>query len=367
MFLLYLGGGLVEYWFRYGVTEVFVDISDEVKVDKISTSYSGMKYDYSIISKIANEIVESNSVAIIFEYASSRELDLLKSLMAEIEARGSNRNKFKILVSSWRINPKTLEKEIGEALKPYRSNIIYPWNESKVEYNGVMVSRSIIDSQVRVYISTILPHGVLGFPSIQDSLKLSGWINDNVLNYENYWFKLRDELNFIGTCIVGENIYYGYLYEIEDKCLENAEKNHTVKIDEEADILLVDGLGWPWDSTLEDSLHIVNLVKEGVREGGLIGLISECKEGLGSNIFIKALFSQILEEDVLGVKALKKVIELLGKKKLAFVTTIPRRILERTLNSKGFDTVQDFLTYALRMYSKQALVRIVDGAIWLVK
>lgn len=355
-----------EHWFRYGVTEVFAEISDEVRVDKISTAYSSVKYDYSMISKIANEIVESDNIVIIFDYASIRELDLLKSLIAEIEARGVEENKLKILASSWRINPKILEKEIGEVLKTYKKSIVYPWSESKVEYQGVMVSRTIIDSQARVYISTILPHGALGFPSIRDSLRLSGWTNDSIMN-DDYWFKLRDELNLIGICIAGENVISGYLYDIEDECLEHAEKKHTVKIDNDADILLVDGLGWPWDSTLEDSLHIINLVSEGVREGGLIGLISECREGLGGNVFIKALFSQTFEEDVLSVKTLRKITELSNRKKLAFVTSIPRSILEKTLNSRSFDTVQDLLTYAFRIYSKQSLVRIVDGATRLVK
>ncbi|MEM3494414.1 MAG: hypothetical protein QXW31_01615 [Nitrososphaerota archaeon] len=356
-----------EYWFKYGVTEVFADISDEVRVDKISTSYSSLKYDYSVISKIANEIAEGENIALIFDYSSSRDLDLLKSLIAELEAKGVEKNKFRILASSWRINRKILEKEIEEILKPYRGNIIYPWSESKVEYKGFMISRSIIDSQVKIYISTILPHGILGFPSISNSLKLSGWINGDIMDDSSYWFKLRDELDFMGVCIAGDNVYSGYLYEIENECLKNTVDKYTVKVDYEADILLVDGLGWPWDSTLEDSLHIVNLVCEGVREGGLIGLISECREGLGSSVFIKALLSKTFEEDTLGVKTLKKTMELLEKKKLAFVTTIPRSILEKTLNSRGFDTVQDLLTYAFRIYSKQAVVRIVDGTIRLIK
>lgn len=358
---------MTEYWFRYGVTEVFVDISDEVRVEKLSTSYSNVRYDYSVISKMFDEVAEEKSIAIIFDYASNREVDLLRSLIAEIEARGVKKDKLKLLASSWRINSKILEKELGEVLKPYRDCIVYPGAEDKIEYSGVMVSRSIIDSEIRIYVSSILPHGILGYLSIGDSLKLSGWIGNNLVKNSSYWFKLRDELNLIGVCIVGDSVYYGYLYEIEDKCLKDAERKHTLKIEDEADILLVDGGGWPWDSTLESSLHIVNLVSSGVKDGGLIGLISECREGLGSNVFIKSLFSHSFEEDSLGVETLRKVVDLLSRKKLAFVTTIPRSVLEKAFYSRGFDTVQDLLTYGFRMYSKQAFVRIVDGFTWLIK
>jgi len=359
--------GLTEYWFRYGVTEVFVDISDEVRVEKLSTAYSNVKYDYSVISKIFDEVAEEKSIAIIFDYASNREVGLLKSLIAEVEARGFEKNKLKLLTSSWRINSKILEEELGKVLKHYRGCIVYPWSEDKIEYSGVMVSRSIVDSQVRIYLSSILPHGVIGYPSIGDSLRLSGWVRNGLLKDNDYWLKLRDELNLMGICIVGDSVYSGYLYEFEDKCLRDAEEKYTVKIKDEADIVLVDCGGWPWDSTLEDSLHVADLVYGGVKDGGLIGLISECREGLGSNVFIKALFSHSFEEDSLGVRALKRVAGLLSRKKLAFVTTIPRSILEKTLHSKGFDTVQDLLTYGFRMYSKQAFVRIVDGLAWLNK
>jgi hypothetical protein len=359
--------GLTEYWFRYGVTEVFVDISDEVRVEKLSASYPSLRYDYSVISKIIDEIAVGESIAIIFDYASNREIDLLKSLIAEVEARGFEKNKLKLLTSSWRIDSKILEEELSEVLKPYRGCIVYPWSEGKIEYSGVMVSRSIIESQVRIYLSSILPHGVLGYPSIGDSLKLSGWVGNGLVKDDDYWFKLRDELNLMGICIVGDNVYSGYLYEFEDRCLRDAERKYTVKIKDEVEIILVDCGGWPWDSTLESSLHVVNLVCGGVKDGGLIGLISECREGLGSSVFIKALFSHSFEEDSLGVKALKSVTDLLSRKKLAFVSTIPRSILERTLHSKGFDTVQDLLTYGFRMYSKQASVRIVEGLAWLTK
>ncbi len=359
--------GLTEYWFRYGVTEVFADISDEVRLERLSTSYPSLRYDYSVISKILDEIAEGRSIAIIFDYASNREVDLLKSLIAEVEARGFEKNKLKLLTSSWRINSKILERELGEVLKPYRSCIVYPWSEDKIEYGGGMVSRSMIDSQVRIYLSSILPHGVIGYPSIGDSLRLSGWVSNDLARDDDYWLKLRDELNLMGICIIGDSVYSGYLYEFEDKFLRDAERKYTVKIKDEADIILVDCGGWPWDSTLEDSLHIVSLVCGGVRDGGLIGLVSECREGLGSNVFIKALFSHSFEEDSLGVKALKRVADLLSRKKLAFVTTIPRSILEKTLHSKGFDTVQDLLTYGFRMYSKQAFVRIVDGIALLTK
>jgi len=359
--------GLTEYWFRYGVTEVFVDISDEVRVEKLSTAYSNVRYDYSVISKIFDEVAEEKNIAIIFDYASNREVDLLKSLIAEFEARGVKKDKLKLLASSWRINSKILEKELGEVLKPYRDCIVYPWSEDKIEYSGVMVSRSIIDSEIRIYVSSILPHGILGYLSIGDSLRLSGWLGNDLVKNSDYWFKLRDELSLIGVCIVGDSIYHGYLYEVEDKCLKDAERKHTLKIEDEAEILLVDGGGWPWDSTLESSLHIVNLVSSGVKDGGLIGLISECREGLGSNVFIKSLFSHSFEEDSLGVKAFRKVVDLLSRKKLAFVTTIPRSVLEKAFYSRGFDTVQDLLTYGFRMYSKQAFVRIVDGFTWLIK
>lgn len=358
---------MVEYWFKYGVTEIPAEISEEVKVEKISRHYPSLKYDYSMFAKIIDELAGGGSVAVIFDYSPPSGIDLLKSFLAEIEVVGVEMDRVKLLISSWRIDSKILEEEMEDALKPYKRCITYPWSEDKVELGKFMVSRSIIDSSIRIYISSIVPHGVLGYPCVGDSLKLSGWINYSTVDGSDQWFKLREELNFMGLCILGDNVYSGYLCEIEDKCVKEAENKHTVKVEEEADILLVDGCGWPWDSTLESSLHIVNLVVEGVKDGGLIGLISECREGLGSKTFIESLFSHNPEEDNLGVKAFKKATDVLRRKKLALVSTIPRSIIEKVFYSKGFDTIQDLLTYGLRIYSKQAFVRIVDGVLWLTK
>lgn len=358
---------MVEYWFRYGVTEVSAEISEDVKVEKVSRHYSSLQHDYTVFSKIIDELVREKNIAVIFDYSSPSGIDLLKSFLAELEARGVEKEKFKILVSSWRINSKILEKETEDNLKTYKHYLVYPWSEDKVEYNGFMISRSIIDSSSRVYISSIAPHGVLGYPSMKDSLKLCGWINDSLVSDSSQWFKLIEELNIMGLCVVGDTVYSGYLYEIDDKCVREAEGKYNVKIEEEADILLVDGRGWPWDSTLESCLHIVDLVDEGVKDGGLIGLISECREGLGSYTFISSLFSKNIGEDNLGVKALTRVMNILERKKLALVSTIPRSIIEKILHSRSFDTVQDLLTYGFRMYSKQAFVRIVDGLLWLTK
>ncbi len=358
---------MVEYWFKYGVTEISGEISEDVKVEKVSRHYSNLEYDYSVFSKIIDELIGEKNISVVFDYSSPSGIDLLKSFLADVEARGVEKDRLKLLVSSWRINSKILEKEVEDVLKSYKHCLVYPWSEDKVEYNGFMISRSIIDSSSRVYISSIIPHGVLGYPSIKDSLKLCGYINDNIVSDSSQWFKLLEELNFIGLCIVGDRVYSGYLYEINDECMREAAGKYNVKIEEEADILLVDGCGWPWDSTLESCLHIVDLVDEGVKDGGLIGLISECREGLGSYTFVSSLFSKNLREDNLGVKALMRVMNILERKKLALVSTIPKSIIEKILHSRSFDTLQDLLTYGFRMYSKHAFVRIVDGVLWLTK
>ncbi|MCS7126503.1 MAG: hypothetical protein NZ929_06315 [Aigarchaeota archaeon] len=354
-----------EYWFRYGNVEIPVEIDEEVRVEKISIDPI-VKYDYTAISKLTDQLTDSRDIAILYEYASNRDLDLLRTFIAELEARGFEKDKIKVLASSWRIDWKTLEEELEEILKPYRKSLVFSWNEDKVEFRNMMISRSILEASSRVVITSMIPHGVIGFPSIKENLLLSKWIMFKDEN-SDLWSILKEELKFLGLVIGGDTLFYGDLGKIEEECKDRAEKTHTVKIDEAAEILLVDAGGRPWDSTLESSLHLIRLVSDGVVEGGLIGLIGECGRGLGSTEFIEALFSQEISRDALSGKILKIVKEVVDVKKLALVTTIPRSILGKTLNAKGFDSPQDLLTYGFRMYSKQASVKIVNGLGWLTR
>ncbi|RLG62817.1 hypothetical protein DRO02_07530, partial [archaeon] len=64
------------------------------------------------------------------------------------------------------------------------------------------------------------------------------------------------------------------------------------------------------DSTLESSIHLLGLLADFVVDGGLIGLVAECLDGLGSREFVEALargFGAGYEGEL--VKRVKRVLE----------------------------------------------------------
>ncbi|MEN2975187.1 MAG: hypothetical protein ABDH32_06395 [Candidatus Caldarchaeales archaeon] len=356
---------MAEYWLKYGNVEIPVEIDDEVRVEKISIE-PNIRYDHNVISRLIDELADNKSISIVYDHSSSKDLELLRSFLAELEARGFEDHRIKLLASSWRIDGDTLEEVLGEALKSHRGGIVYPWSEDKVELKNVKVSRSIAEASSRVIVTSIIPHGVIGIPSLRESLLLNKWIT-GIEDVDAYRSILEDELRFLGLVIGGDTIYSGDIDEVEEECRRKVEKTYTVKIGDVVEMVLVDAGGWPWDSTLESSLHMVGLVSQTIVEGGLIGLVAECRKALGSVKFVEALFSQNASGDTLSEKILKMVRELAEVKKLALVTTIPRSVLDKTLNARGFDTPQELLTYGFRMYSKQAKVRIVSGYVKLTR
>ena len=127
---------------------------------------------------------------------------------------------------------------------------------------------------------------------------------------------------------------------------------------EDAEVIIAGGGGYPRDSTLQSILHLIGLLRESVVEGGLIGIIAECREGLGSREFLEAL----LRGGGRGLdrEAIELVKDVMENRRIAFTSTLPKTILKDLLNIRGFDVPQELLTYSLRLYGKGLRLLILD-------
>ncbi|MEM4466612.1 MAG: hypothetical protein QXE61_06280 [Nitrososphaerota archaeon] len=348
----------MEYWFRYGVTEIPIEVSEEISCEKISL-YRGFEVDYKILSEIAGEVGrKSGEVTILYDHEHQTQLELLRSLLYEIQSQTSLEGRVKIIFSSWRTSPRIVEEILKSSLKGFSCKIEYVEDCKKTSYTGLKIPVDVLESDTRILVTSILPHGLYRYPSIVNSLIYSKLIEkEEDVDVHSI---LEDKLQILGLCIVGEKTYLDSLTNLDKSSIIEAEKIYTVNL-EPVDILIADAWGWPWDSTLESTLHILRLVYKGVREDGMIGLIAECKKGIGRREFTEKLFK--IYEGNIQDSYIEIVREVLRNRRVGMVTTLPRTLLENTLHIKSFDTPQEFLKYSLRIYSKNARIRIVNGPI----
>lgn len=349
----------MEYWFRYGVTEIPIEISEEISCEKISLRRE-FEVDYKILSKISEEVGGKNGeVTILYDHEDQAQPEILKSLLYEIQSRTSLEGRVKIIFSSWRTSPRIVGEILKSSLKGIPCKIECVEDCKKTSYMGLKMPVDLVESDVRILVTSILPHGLYRYPSIVDSMLYSKLVEKEEGDVDIYSV-LEDKLQVLSLCVVGEKTYLYSLTNLDKSSIIEAEKVYTVSL-EPVDILITDAWGWPWDSTLENTLHILKLVYKGVREDGVIGLVAECREGVGGKDFMEKLF-KINNENIRDIY-IEIFREVLKNRRASMVTTLPKTLLENTLNIKSFNTPQEFLKYVLRIYSKDVKIRIVNGPI----
>lgn len=351
-----------EYWFRYGVTEVSAEIPEETQVVRLGAEASGKELELGEVERLAGELAqdvgESGTVALIYDHSPGPGAEVLQALVAELEAQGVERDRIILLTSSWRLSKTVAERELERLAKPLALRPTYPWEGAMEELRGLKAFKKLLNARVRVAVASAYPHGLLGFPGLGEGVLLGGWLEWSgfLEDLEETWERVAGELGLLGLCSAGAKVYAGDAVEAGEEAKRAAEEVYRVKLDEPLQILLLDAGGWPWDSTLESSLHVVGLGLAAVEEGGLIGVMAECVEGLGEAGLTQA-FS--LPGEGLWTELTRLFAKVRAERKVAFTSTLPKSILASLLNSRGYDSPQDLLTYGFRLFGRGARVGIM--------
>ncbi|HDD66240.1 MAG TPA: hypothetical protein ENG52_01280 [Nitrososphaeria archaeon] len=353
-----------EIWFRYGVTEVSLGIPDELNYRVLGLEKP--KLDEGFWRRLA-EFAEglrsgsgSSPIAILYDHAGDEVmLTVLRHLIEALDEEGVG--EVRLLASCWRLDRAAGVEHLQKSLKARGISLkpILPGESGLADFKGLRIAPDLLEASSIVIVSDTRPHGVLGTTSIREALGFGGFVEAAGLEdprefAEEVWRQLAQETAIYGVASLGERMLLG---EGEEVLREIREADLSRPV-EDFDVVLAGCGGSPIDSTFQSMAHVISLLRDSVVDEGLIGVIGECGGGLGSRSFIEALLSGgggVLEK--LTVRALREV---LADRRVALTSALPKSILGRLFGVRGFDTPQELLTYALRIYSRSARILILE-------
>lgn len=98
------------------------------------------------------------------------------------------------------------------------------------------------------------------------------------------------------------------------------DKLYKVKLDRQADIVIVSAGGYPKDINLYQAQKALDNAKHAVRKGGIIILLASCKEGLGERVFEKWIMKSNTADDM--IEEIQRNFELGGHKAAAIAMVL---------------------------------------------
>ncbi len=87
-------------------------------------------------------------------------------------------------------------------------------------------------------------------------------------------------------------VFAGELVAAHEAGIEQADRQYVQQIDEAFDIVVSTNMGYPADLNLYQAVKGMSVAAQGVREGGSIVLVAECRDGLGLDEYTELLTSE---------------------------------------------------------------------------
>lgn len=356
-----------EFWFRYGVTEVSLEVPEEVSCEKLEVKELKPGEEvWRKVTDLAEEVKgDAGSGEVVIAYDHSGDKLLLMILKHLIESLEGEVGGITLITSCWRLDPSEGKEHLRRSLKGYGLDVkVLDADECELaELGGIPVARKLLESPVSVILAGSEPHGILGKASVSEALVLGGFLKPRLEADESLrevigeaWTRAVEELNLKAITILKDQLLAGDADNIA-RAVEDADMSIPVG---DFDVVIAGCGGAPRDSSFQQVAHVVGLLEESVKDGGLIGVIAECKRGLGSREFLEAAFGDRgspLDREL--IRLLRRVSE---GRRIAFTSALPRSLLRSLFDIRGFDTPQDLLTYALRLYSRSARILILERA-----
>lgn len=171
-----------------------------------------------------------------------------------------------------------------------------------------------------------------------------------------------------------QNIYAaaaGHIHDSFYAAVERAKEVFAVEIDSREDIV-VTVAPFPMDVDLYQSQKAIENAKLAVKDGGVIILVSKCREGIGEDAFFTLLSSSDDPQEVfdtidrgykLGYHKAAKIVEAAMKGTICAVTDLEDHIIEKAF-MKPYGSVQEAVDAALAARGEDARVLfLMDGSV----
>lgn len=354
---------MLEVWFRYGGTEVSLEIPDDLKYEIIEPKE--LKPDEKLwkeIGEFADNLgrdAGSRGFTILYDHSGDKlPLVILRHLIESLE---QYTDEIKVIVSSWRLDPSEGWEDARRGLKEYgiKAEILNVRGREMKESMGMRVVKELLDDSVKLIFTASEPHGLFGKASLREALVLGGFAEINFSEDMQAdmilaWSRLVEELKPWAITVLNDHLYMG---DAEDVARRVYDAACEITIGDFEAVLVGCG-GRPRDSTFQLIAHVIGLLGDSVINGGLIGLMAECGHGLGSKSFTEAILGSGGAQ--LDRALVKLIREISVDKRIALVTTLPKSIMRKLLDVRCFDTPEEMLTYTLRRYTSEARILILE-------
>ncbi len=264
----------------------------------------------------------------------------------------------------------------------------------------VFLNKEVLENDALIVINSVEPHyfagftggrkslvpGVAGYETIEmnhrhalekgaEPLRLKGNpVNEDL---EECLRIIRKEINIFAVNMVlnrDKRIYRACAGDIEKTfygMVKEAEKVYCVKVKGKADVVVTVASS-PFNINLYQSQKAIENARLVVKEGGIIILVSSCREGIGPNSFYDLLsssssFHEVLEKVrenyVLGYHKAAKLASLGLKTEIWAVTKLPKEKLDK-VHVKSFKDLQEAVNKALEVKGDDATFLVLkDGAL----
>ena len=162
----------------------------------------------------------------------------------------------------------------------------------------------------------------------------------------------------------------GDLFLAFEQAVDWANEVFVVDVEERADVVITVA-PYPMDVDLYQSQKAIENAKLAVRDGGVVILVSKCREGIGGEAFYhqlsasrdpKRIMENLKQEYKLGHHKAAKLAELMDRAELYAVTGLGCEALER-INVTPFRSAQEALDHALATRPGGKVLVMLDGSV----
>jgi nickel-dependent lactate racemase len=322
---------------KYGRSEIRVDVPDHNLAD-VLTSQEFPPIDNPeraildalespIDSPALSELAKNRESATIVISDITRPVPnklILPPILKIIEDRGVPRDKINILIATGVHRPnegdELLEMVGSQIVENYRIvNHFSQRPETLINLgqtqNGtpVLINRLYVESDLRVISALIEPHLMAGYsggrkaicpglasietmkimhgPEILEHPKATvGILEGNPFHVEATKIALMAGVDFSLNVTINDRrqltgVFAGDMVNAHLAGTKFVEKQTKVTLSEPVDAVIVSSAGYPLDATFYQAIKGVLAAVEVVREGGMVILVAECQEGIGSGPF----------------------------------------------------------------------------------
>ncbi len=391
---------MVEIWLKYGKTEIFVDVPSEIQCVVAEPSRS---VEVNNVEAEAESAIESlghgeferlirppKKISLLVDTQLPTEsfLRVYRKVIDFIVQHKSDGASLHVLLSPWRYGKVGIENFTnieGVDVTNINVAIVDRYSESSgwvlEDVSGLQVHRDYLNSDLKIVLLPTEHHGTYGLLDYRHTIIMGATHTKSrpkrAKSIESLWELANNLKPSIALQTVHSDkkglvkVFAGQPESVAASASNLAHNVLTVRLKDKTDILIVSPGGTPYDSTLMNTLQTLGNFEHIIKNDGVLILVSECTNGLGSPEFVTELSRYVLEKDdyrpssIIHHEAvlINKFKLLYRKYKIVLVSTLPKTYVERLLGAKAFDTLSDALSYALRIKGKECNVTFVpDGS-----